>query len=334
MPGVPGAAGMHLLQSARRYDARNFHVTLKQWRALHAVVDCGGFCEAAQSLHLSQSSISYAVSKLQDQFGIALLRVSGRKAELTEHGRALLERSRNLLHDAMELEQLAEKLRRGAQAPVRLAVDPDFPPGLLMRAQRLLAERGQEIGLTSSELTADRIDDALRSRRADLAVTPRSGCGAEQTALMQIEYVAVAHPQQRLSRLRRPLHPDDLDTELEIVLARPDDPQPVERNRSSACHPRWQVGSADNAIQALCEGVGFAWLPRHLVQPCLERGVLALLPVGQGSGRVVRLVLAYACPPIAGSCIKLLADMLRSVAQSASAPIVQTIDEPIATQGG
>lgn len=318
-----GAGSLHKLRTGRPHDKRNFHVTLKQWRALHAVVDCGGFCEAAQSLHLSQSSVSYAVAKLQEQFGIPLLRISGRKAELTEEGRALLERSRNLLCDAMELEQFADKLRRGIEAPVRLAVDPDFPPGLLLRAQRCLAERGHDITLSSSELGADRIEDALRSRRADLAVTPWVPGGFEQTALLQVEYVAVSHPQQRLFRLQRPLHAEDLGTELEILLVRSGDTHPVERCLPPpARHQRWQVGSADNAIQALREGAGYAWLPRHLVQPWLDRGALALLPVRHGSGRIVRLFLAHACPPAPGSRIRLLADMLRSLAQTASAPVM------------
>ena len=61
---------------------------------------------------------------------------SRRYGQAIEQGRALMERSRNLLRDAMELEQFADKLRRGVQAPVRLAVDPDFPPGLLLRGIR------------------------------------------------------------------------------------------------------------------------------------------------------------------------------------------------------
>ena len=300
---------------------RAFHVTLKQWRALHAVVDCGGFCEAAESLHLSQSAVSHAVAKLQEQFGIPLLRISGRKAELTEQGRALLERSRSLLCDAMDLEQFAEDLRRGAQAPIRLALDPDFPPGLLLRAQRSLAERGHDLPLRASELSAERAEEALRCRRIDLAIMSHAPPGFQHAALLQIEYVPVAHPQQRLCRLQRPLHADDLDAELEIQLMRAGEPVPVDRNLMlPARRLRWQVGSADNAIQALREGVGYAWLPRHLVQPWLERGALALLPMRHGGGRSVRLFLAHA-PAVRDSRLRLLADALRSQAQATPAPM-------------
>ena len=39
--------------------------TLDQWRALQAVVDFGGYAQAAEQLFRSQSTISYTVAKLQ-----------------------------------------------------------------------------------------------------------------------------------------------------------------------------------------------------------------------------------------------------------------------------
>ncbi|HCW95511.1 MAG TPA: LysR family transcriptional regulator, partial [Pseudomonas sp.] len=37
-------------------------VTLEQWRTLQAVIDSGGFAQAAEVLHRSQSSVSYTVA--------------------------------------------------------------------------------------------------------------------------------------------------------------------------------------------------------------------------------------------------------------------------------
>jgi len=36
--------------------------TLEQWRVLQAIVEYGGFAQAAEALHRSQSSISYTIS--------------------------------------------------------------------------------------------------------------------------------------------------------------------------------------------------------------------------------------------------------------------------------
>ena len=42
-------------------------VTLDQWRALVAVVDAGGYAQAAEALHKSQSAVTYAVQKLESE---------------------------------------------------------------------------------------------------------------------------------------------------------------------------------------------------------------------------------------------------------------------------
>ena len=64
--------------------------TLDQWEVLEAVVQLGSFAAAAQTMNRSQSTISYAISCLQEQFKVPLLEMKGRKAQLTEAGKALL----------------------------------------------------------------------------------------------------------------------------------------------------------------------------------------------------------------------------------------------------
>ncbi|MCP3291660.1 helix-turn-helix domain-containing protein, partial [Aeromonas hydrophila] len=60
--------------------------TFEQWRIFQAVVDCGGYAQAAEALNKSQSSLNHAVAKLQQSLGVALLEVRGRKAVLTPAG--------------------------------------------------------------------------------------------------------------------------------------------------------------------------------------------------------------------------------------------------------
>ena len=43
----------------------NPRITLEQWQALVAVVDAGGYAQAAERLHKSQSSVTYLVQKLE-----------------------------------------------------------------------------------------------------------------------------------------------------------------------------------------------------------------------------------------------------------------------------
>ena len=82
------------------------HVSMDQWRSLNAVIEAGGYAQAAELLHRSQSSVSYQVARLQEQLGIKILKIVGRKAELTEHGKVIYRRSQQLLKEADRLEQL------------------------------------------------------------------------------------------------------------------------------------------------------------------------------------------------------------------------------------
>src|SRR5437763_1242298 len=101
--------------------------TVEQWAVLRVVVDAGSFARAAEQLHRSKSSVSYAVAQLQERLGIELLRAEGRRAILTEAGRTLLAEAVPLIDDLMRLEERSRFLAAGHQASLRLLVDSIFP---------------------------------------------------------------------------------------------------------------------------------------------------------------------------------------------------------------
>ena len=97
------------------------NVTLEQWRALISVVDSGGYEKAAETLNKSQSSVTYAVQKLQSQLGVKAFEVKGRKAVLTPTGEFLYRRARALVEEAAEGEarrDIATQREKKRQAKV------------------------------------------------------------------------------------------------------------------------------------------------------------------------------------------------------------------------
>ncbi len=54
--------------------------TLDEWEILQTVVQLGGFAPAAKQLKRSQSTISYAIARLQNHLGIRLFEIKGRRA--------------------------------------------------------------------------------------------------------------------------------------------------------------------------------------------------------------------------------------------------------------
>jgi DNA-binding transcriptional LysR family regulator len=299
---------------SRPHDIHNLYVSLKQWRIFHAVVDCGGFAEAAKSLHLSQSTISYTVSKLQDQLGTALLKIEGRKAILTPEGRALLERSRNVLKEAIELETFAKNLGQGWGEEVRLVVDHNFPIRLLTQALSKFTVLGK--GATHvrlREVPSLQTEDVLRDPNVDLAISERVPLGYLGEPLTEVEYVAVAHPEHPLMKLGREVAAGDLSQHVQIDIG-----QANAVEKAFAGNPkhmrRWMMNSFDTVVAALCEGLGYAWLPQHRVQKWLDQGALVRLPLGDKRTCKAILYLIHGRPWCTTPAASRLAEVLRTLA--------------------
>lgn len=73
---------------------------LRQVEYVLAVVEHGGFTNAARALRIAQPSLSQGVRKLEDELGTALFDRTGRAVRLTEAGRAFVAPARQLLRDA------------------------------------------------------------------------------------------------------------------------------------------------------------------------------------------------------------------------------------------
>jgi DNA-binding transcriptional LysR family regulator len=303
----------------RAQELKNFRISLKQWRMLHAVVDCGGYSNAAEFLNLSQSAISYTIAKLQDQLGIPLLQIEGRKAQITEAGRAMLERSRHLIKDAIALEQLAENLRKGGTSEIRLVVDHSFPTKLLMLAIREFSLLGHRAKVSLNEVSMSEAEKALGDRTADLAISSQVPSGFLGNPLIDLEYIAVAHPNHPLLKLGREVTAADLDREIQIVIRTPKDAGNDIHKPHLAGHAQtWTVSSADTALSALGECLGYAWLPRHRVHEQIDDHTLAMLPLIEESVYRDTLYLIYGRSWQTNSGTSRLAEVLRNVASKAA----------------
>ncbi|QKE62632.1 LysR family transcriptional regulator [Aquipseudomonas campi] len=259
-------------------------VTLDQWRTLQAVVDHNGFAQAADVLHRSQSSVSYTVARMQEQLGVPLLRIDGRKAVLTEAGEVLLRRSRQLVKQASQLEDLAHYMEQGWEAEVRLVVDAAYPNARLVRALSAFIPQSRGCRVRLREEVLSGVEEVLLEGTADLAITGLNIAGYLGTELCSIEFVAVAHPDHALHRLQRELTFQDLESQMQVVIRDSGRTQPRDVGWLGA-EQRWTVGSLPTAASFVSSGLGFAWLPRHLIERELREGLLKPLPLAQGGTR-------------------------------------------------
>jgi len=287
-------------------------VSLEQWRVLQAVIDCGGFAQAAEQLHRSQSSVSYTVAKMQQQLGVTLLQIEGRKAMLTEAGKALLRQSRHLLQEALRLEQFADDLEQGWEAEIQLVVDAAFPTSLLMQALREFEPLSHGTRVQLNEVVLSGAEDALLQGEADLAIAAQIPSSFLADPLIEIEFLAVAHRDHPLHKLGRGITVSDLERELQVVIRDSGLRQQRDVGWLGAAH-RWSVSSIETATTAISEGLGFAWLPKHRIRDLLKHGVLKPIPLRDGGAYKSALYLIYGQSREPGPGTRQLAALLRKV---------------------
>ncbi len=285
-------------------------VSLDQWRLLQAVVDHGGYAQAAEALHKSQSTVSYGVHRLEERLDVKVLEVHGRKAVLTDAGAELLRRARSLLDDAYHLEQAASQLRAGWEAEIRLCVDVIFPPDLLLTAMRDFSEVCQHTRLELYETVLSGGVDAIVRGDADMAITGLTPQGFLSEPLLEVEFVAVAAPSHPLHHQSTSIGERDLRPHRQIVVR----DSGAERKTNSGwlgAMQRWTVSTFATSVQLLEAGLGFAWVPRHLIADQLKDGRLRPLSLDVGTTRTAQLFLVFADRDHAGPALQHLAKLLR-----------------------
>src|SRR3954470_12090800 len=102
-------------------------ITLEQWQSLVAVVEAGSYARAAERLHKTQSTVTYAVQKIESLLDIKAFEIKGRKAVLTPTGQLLYRRARVLLEEAAGVETAARRVSAGWEPEIRLAMEHIFP---------------------------------------------------------------------------------------------------------------------------------------------------------------------------------------------------------------
>src|ERR1700722_5085714 len=103
---------------------------LSQLRYVLAVAETGNFTRAAARSNIAQPSLSQQIIKLERERGHKLFHRLGRKAALTEAGKAFLERARRIL---FEVEDATKELADSPTLERRITVGaiPTLAPYLL-----------------------------------------------------------------------------------------------------------------------------------------------------------------------------------------------------------
>lgn len=285
-------------------------VTLDQWRSLVMVVEAGGYAQAAQKLHRSQSSITYAVQKLEAQLDVKAFEIQGRKAVLTQTGQTLYRRARALLEDAGGLERAARKITAKWEAEISLAVEVLFPMWLLLECLDHFGKESPDTRIEVVETVLTGSIEAIQSGQVDLAISPHIPPGFGGEPLMALRFIPVAHPSHPLHALGRDITLRDLRKHRHVVV-RDSSSRRDKRALTVEVAQRWTVTNMATSIGAVCRGYGFAWLPEDKIRRELAEGELKVLPLRDGRERKSECYLIFPDRDATGPGTLRLAQIIR-----------------------
>lgn len=258
-------------------------ITLKQLRALSAIVETGSITAAAGALHVTPPAVSTQLKSLEEGVSAQVMhRGPDGKISLTPVGTELLDTVHKVETALNQCHARVEALRAGMAGYVSLGVVSTgkyFAPGLVAQAKEALPD--VEIGLKVGN--RDSIVEALTRGEIELAIMgrPPQDPPVASEVLGEQPYIVIAPPGHVLAG-RDEVSPDDLLDQTVLgseqgsgtrILMR----RFFDRVGEGRPYRMVEMGTNETIKQAVMAGLGIAVISAHTVVPELEAGRLVMI---------------------------------------------------------
>lgn len=130
------------------------------------------FTKAANQLHITQPSLSKAISNLETELGAALFDREGKRVRLNSYGQAFLERVEQILELTDEAAFMIRDMKAGIRGEVRIGSSfPITSPSDVYYYQYQFFQTHPEVALFLHVHSAERIASLLEERELDFGIS-------------------------------------------------------------------------------------------------------------------------------------------------------------------
>ena len=145
-------------------------MNLRDLHYLVALAEQRHFGRAAEACFVSQPTLSTQIKKLEEELGVALVERTPRKVLLTDVGREIVARARDVLNEVEQIKGIARRTLDPESGTVRLGIFPTLGPYLLPHVVPLVRQRFPRLELLLVEEKTEEVLRRLREGRLDAAV--------------------------------------------------------------------------------------------------------------------------------------------------------------------
>lgn len=253
-------------------------MNLHQLRYFIAVAEEGHITRAAERLGIQQPPLSRIIKGIEQELDVQLLRRKARGVELTDAGRAFLDRARAALANIDQAIVTARRTARGEQGHIcvgvaHAAAHHPFAP-LAIRAFR---EALPLVSVTLEETTSDSLIQHLRNERMDTAFIrwlPADSTGLLINKLLDEEVIVAlpsGHPLALAKGNRNAALPLKALSSESFIMMRPQSSAALHATTIAACHSAGfapkvaqEVPRATSSLGYVAAGLGISFVPASL----------------------------------------------------------------------
>ena len=259
-------------------------MSLSTYQLVVAIAEYGNMTRAAESLHITPSAASHAISALEDSFGFPIFHRGRSGATLTPLGQSLLPRIRTILSEEAHLQEEISKIHGLYDGTVHIGVFNTVCTHWLPSILRSFQTKYPNIQVRIFQDSYTAIEEKLLENAMDFALiesAPRSGklvCRRFSGDRM----VAVCSPKDPLAKkqgvtlaqlMTKPLLLREKGSGTRDLF------DSVARSHNLTAEPMWESVNTQALIEAVAMGLGVSVLPWRLVQDSVGRGLLQVVPV-------------------------------------------------------
>lgn len=146
---------------------------LRHLRYFVALAEQLSFTNAAEKVHVTQSTLSHQIKQLEDELGCRLFDRVGKRILMTETGEAFLERVQRALQEVDEGVWTVRKTADTLSGEIRVGATYTFNMRIIPRCMSIFIDRHPSVRVTVLGLSGDEISRGLVAGELDLGVAYR-----------------------------------------------------------------------------------------------------------------------------------------------------------------
>jgi DNA-binding transcriptional LysR family regulator len=242
--------------------------------ALVSIVESGSFKAAANKLHKSQSSISYAIKILEQKLGFSVFVRQGHSPELTDAGRIVYNKALALLKISNEIKEFGHFIAEGIETKISVTVTAVTPTPILMKVLQKFNQRFPQTQIELNYTTHEEPIEYLLNNSADIVVSSGNmeHYELEKSNWYTVDFLAVSSPNN--PACLEGITEEDLNSMTHIVVGgRKTLEKKVPANLVQNSNV-WHVQDFLIKKELLCSGLGWGSMPKLLIERELEEEIL------------------------------------------------------------